>query len=84
MVPAGGCWPSHRYASSALTGTSKNTTSETTAGETRLRVKLNKVCPKNWAPIINPANKIHSVVEKPVKFDLVASTTGKISTAHVK
>ena len=42
MVPAGGCWPSHRYASSALTGTSKNTTSETTAGETLFNEKLNK------------------------------------------
>jgi hypothetical protein len=30
----------------AATGTSKNTIIETTAGETRLRVRLNIVCPR--------------------------------------
>jgi hypothetical protein len=84
IVPAGGCCPSHAKAIRALTGTSKNTARDTMAGETRLSVKLNKVCPKNWAPIINPANKTHSMVEYPVKLDLVISATGKISTAHVK
>lgn len=84
IVPAGGCWPSHANAKRALTGTSKNTTSETTAGDTRFKVKLNKVWPRNCAPIIKPASSSHCVPEYPVKSELVKSTTGKIKIAHVE
>lgn len=39
----GGVWSSHQAASTALTGTSKKTISETIAGETRLSAELNIV-----------------------------------------
>ena len=84
IVPAGGCCPSQTNANIALTGTSKNTTRDTTAGETRFNVKLNKVWPRNCAPIINPASSSHCVAGYPVKFELVKSTTGKIKIAHVE
>jgi hypothetical protein len=46
MIPSGGFWSSHHTAKIELTGTSKKTISDTTAGETLFRVELNIVCPR--------------------------------------
>jgi hypothetical protein len=41
IIPTGGFWSNHHTARTALTGTSKNTIRETTAGETLLSAELN-------------------------------------------
>jgi hypothetical protein len=64
IIPIGGFCPIHHTARSELTGTSKNTISETIAGETRFKAELNMVCPKIWAPAINPIKIHHSRAEK--------------------
>ena len=84
IVPAGGCCPSQISAITALIGTSKNTISDTTTGETRLRDKLNKVWPNNCAPIIKAPSKIHSFEVNPVKGELVKITTGKTAIEQDK
>jgi hypothetical protein len=60
ITPTGGRWFIHQIAKMELTGTSKKTISETTAGETRLRTELNIVWPRNCAPKIRPSKIHHS------------------------